>query len=232
MVLASCATHAKSNEITAIPELLAMIDIHGAIITIDAMGTQTEIARHIIKSGGDYVLALKGNQGSLHADVATWFADPGLAGISKTHRSVDDGHGRIEERTALAADTGWLAKRHPNWSKLTSIVAVKARRTNKKSGAVSCETRLYISSLPPDPEALAAAIRAHWSIENNLHWVLDVSFNEDQCRIRKDHAPQNLAIIRRIALNMLKNEPSKMPIKQKRLKAMLDTKFRSRVFAC
>lgn len=232
LVLASCATQAKSNEITAIPELLAMIDIHGAIITIDAMGTQTEIARTIITGGGDYVLALKGNQGSLHADVATWFADPGLAGISKAHSSVDDGHGRIEERTALAADAAWLAKRHPNWSKLSSIVAVRARRTNKKSGAVSCETRLYISSLPPDPEALAAAIRAHWSIENNLHWVLDVSFNEDQCRVRKDHAPQNLAIIRRIALNMLKKEPSKMPIKQKRLKAMLDTRFRSRIFAC
>jgi predicted transposase YbfD/YdcC len=232
LVLASCATRAKSNEITAIPELLAMIDIHGAIVTIDAMGTQTEIARLIIKGGGDYVLALKGNQGSLHNDVATWFADPGLAGISKAHSSVDDGHGRIETRTAFAADAGWLAKRHPNWSKLTSIVALTAQRTNKKSGAVSRETRLYISSLPPDPKALAAAIRAHWSIENNLHWTLDVAFHEDQCRIRKNHAPQNLAMIRRAALNMLKKEPSKIPIKQKRLKAMIDTKFRSLILAC
>jgi predicted transposase YbfD/YdcC len=232
LVLASCATRAKSNEITAIPELLAMIDIHGAIVTLDAMGTQTEIARLIIKGGGDYVLALKGNQGSLHDDVARWFADPGLAGISKTHRSIETGHGRIEERTVLCAGAGWLAKRHPNWSKLTSITAITAARTNKKSGAVSCETRLYISSLPPDPEALAAAIRAHWSIENNLHWTLDVTFNEDQCRIRKDHAPQNLAMIRRAALNMLKKEPSKMPIKRKRLKAMIDTKFRSLVLTC
>jgi predicted transposase YbfD/YdcC len=232
LVLASCATRAKSNEITAIPELLEMIDIHGAIVTIDAMGTQTEIARLIIKGGGDYVLALKGNQGNLHNDVATWFADPGLAGISKANSSVDDGHGRIETRTALAADAGWLAKRHPNWSKLTSIVALTAQRTNKKSGAVSRETRLYISSLPPDPEALAAAIRAHWSIENNLHWTLDVAFHEDQCRIRKDHAPQNLAMIRRAALNMLKKEPSKIPIKRKCLKAMIDTKFRSLILAC
>jgi predicted transposase YbfD/YdcC len=232
LVLASCATRAKSNEITAIPELLAMIDIHGAIVTIDAMGTQTEIARLIIKGGGDYVLALKGNQGSLHNDVAAWFADPGLAGISKAHSSVDDGHGRIETRTALAADAGWLAKRHPNWSKLTSIVALTAQRTNKKSGAVSRETRLYISSLPPDPKALAAAIRAHWSIENNLHWTLDVAFHEDQCRIRKDHAPQNLAMIRRAALNMLKKEPSKIPIKRKRLKAMIEPKFRSLILAC
>lgn len=232
LVLASCATRTKSNEITAIPELLAMIDIHGAIVTIDAMGTQTEIARLIIKGGGDYVLALKGNQGTLHADVATWFGDPGLAGISKAHRSVETGHGRLEERTVRAADAGWLAKRHPNWSKLSSIVAVTAARTNKKSGAVSCETRLYISSLPPNPEALAAAIRAHWSIENNLHWTLDVAFHEDQCRIRKDHAPQNLAMIRRVALNMLKNETSKMPIKRKRLKAMIDTKFRSLVLTC
>lgn len=232
LVLASCATQAKSNEITAIPELLEMIDIKGAIITIDAIGTQTGIAGKITRRGGDYALALKANQGSLHDDVAAWFADPGLAGISKSHTSVEGGHGRIEERTVLAADAAWLAERHPGWSKLTSIAAVSGRRTNKKSGAVSCETRLYISSLPPDPEVLASAIRAHWSIENNLHWTLDVAFNEDQCRIRKDHAPQNLAMIRRIALNMLKNEPSAMPVKQKRLKAMIDTAFRSRILAC
>jgi predicted transposase YbfD/YdcC len=232
LVLASCATCAKSNEITAIPELLKLIDIHGAIITIDAMGTQKAIARTIIKGCGDYVLALKGNQGSLHDDVAAWFADPALVEISKSYSSIETGHGRIEERTILAADAKWLAKRHPDWPSLTSIVAVRARRTNKKSGAVSCETRLYIASLPPDPEALADAIRAHWSIENNLHWTLDVAFHEDQCRIRKDHAPQNLAMIRRIALNMLKREPSKMPVKRKRLKAMLDTEFRSSIFAC
>jgi predicted transposase YbfD/YdcC len=232
LVLASCATQAKSNEITAIPALLEMIDITGAIITIDAMGTQTEIASKIIARGGDYVLALKGNQGSLHDDVATWFADPELAGISKSHTSVEGEHGRIEERTILATDAAWLAERHPNWPKLTSIAAVSTRRTNKKSGAVSCETRLYISSLPPEPKALAAAIRAHWSIENNLHWTLDVTFNEDQCRIRKDHAPQNLAMIRRVALNMLKRDLTAMAIKRKRLKALMDPAFRSRILAC
>lgn len=232
LMLASCATRAKSNEITAIPELLEMIDIHGAIVTIDAMGTQTEIAGKIIKGGGDYVLALKGNQSSLQEDVADWFADPVLAGISQVHKTVEVGHGRIEERTIRAADAGWLAERHPAWPKLTSIVAVTSRRTNKKSGEVSCETRLYISSLPPDPEALATAIRAHWSIENNLHWTLDVTFREDQCRIRKDHAPQNLANIRRFALNMLKQDPLKISIKRKRFKALINPTYRSQILAC
>jgi predicted transposase YbfD/YdcC len=111
-------------------------------------------------------------------------------------------------------------------------VAITAARTNKKSGAVSCETRLYISSLPSDPEALAAAICAHWRIENNVHWTFDVAFHEDQCRIRKDHAPQNLAKIRRAAPNMLKKEPSQIPIKRKRLKAMIHTKFRPLFLAC
>jgi predicted transposase YbfD/YdcC len=232
LVLASCATQAKSNEITAIPELLEMIDVHGAIVTIDAMGTQTAIASKIIKGGGDYVLALKGNQETLHDDVALWFADPELARGCKVHSSVESGHGRIEERTVLAADATWLAERHPGWSKLASIAAVSARITNKKSGAVSCETRLFISSLPADPEVLAASIRAHWSIENNLHWTLDVAFNEDQCRIRKDHGPQNMAMIRRLALNMLKKDPSKMSIKRKRFKAMLNTTYRSQILAC
>jgi predicted transposase YbfD/YdcC len=229
LVLASCATHAKSNEITAIPELLEMIDIHGAIITIDAMGTQTEIASKIVKGGGDYVLALKGNQGTLHEDVADWFADPGLAGISQGHTTVDIGHGRIEERTIRAADAGWLAERHPGWAKLSSIVAVTSWRTNKKTGEMSSETRLYISSLPPEPEALADAIRAHWSIETNLHWTLDVTFHEDQCRIRKDHAPQNRANIRRMALNMLKQDPEKKSIKRKRFKAFINTTYRAQI---
>jgi predicted transposase YbfD/YdcC len=232
LVLASRATQAKSNEITAIPELLEMIDIHGAIVTIDAMGTQTEIASTIIKRGGDYVLALKGNQDSLHEDATLWFADPGLAKARQVHTSIEAGHGRIEERTILAGDARWLAERHAAWAKLTSIVAITSKRTNKKSGAASCETRYYISSLPPDPQALAAAIRAHWSIENNLHWTLDVAFNEDQCRIRKDHAPQNLANIRRFALNMLKKDTSKMSIKRKRFKAMINPTYRSQILAC
>lgn len=232
LVLASCATHAKSNEITAIPELLKMIDIHGAIITIDAMGTQTEIASKIIKGGGDYVLALKGNQGTLQEDVADWFADPGLAGISQVHATVDSGHGRIEERTIRSADAGWLAERHPGWAKLSTIVAVTSRRTNKKTGEISSETRLFISSLPPEPQALADAIRAHWSIENNLHWTLDVAFREDECRIRKNHAPQNLANIRRFALNMLKQDTTKISIKRKRFKALINTKYRAQMLGC
>src|SRR5208283_4132400 len=151
---------------------------------LDAIGTQKAIA----EKQADYVLALKENQGSLHADVADFFADPALAGPCLTHRQIESGHGRIEERVARAADAAWLAERHPQWPGLRSIAAITAVRTDKKSGATSTETRLYISSPPPDPARLLAASRWHWSIENNLHWQLDVTFREDDCRTRKDHA--------------------------------------------
>jgi predicted transposase YbfD/YdcC len=191
------------------------------------MGTQKAIAARIIEKGADYVLAVKENQGALHADVEAFFADPALAGACKAHRRTDAGHGRVEERSALAADAGWLAERHPQWSKLRSIVAVACARMDKKTGATSKETRFFISSLPPDPEQLQAAVRAHWSIENNLHWTLDVTFREDDCRTRKDYSAINLASLRHAALGILKREATNIPIKRKRLKAAINPVFRT-----
>ena len=232
LVLAARAVDAKSNEITAIPGLLAMLAIEGAIVTIDAIGTQEAIARTIIGKKADYLLALKANQGSLHADVAEFFADPALASACGECRRIEAGHGRIEERKGRAADAAWLAERHPRWAGLRSIAAISATRTDKKTGATSIETRLYISSLPPDPALLLTASRSHWSIENNLHWRLDVTFREDECRIRKDCAAINLARMRHAALNFLTREPTKIPIKRKRLKAAINPQFRTVLLAC
>jgi predicted transposase YbfD/YdcC len=229
LILAQRAVDGKSNEITAIPELLDMLALEGAIVTLDAMGTQKEIAGKILAKKADYVLALKGNQASLHEDAALFFTDPVLAADCPCHQETVSGHGRIEERTVRAVDAAWLAERHPEWKGLASIVSVAARRTIKKTGQTSAETRLYISSLPPDPVRLAAAVRAHWSVENNLHWSLDVAFREDECRTRKDHSARNLAMIRRAALNLLRRQPSKLSLKRKRLKAAMSPPFRAAI---
>lgn len=231
LMLAQRAVDGKSNEITAIPELLRMLALEGAIVTIDAMGTQKQIAAEIVAKKADYVLALKANQGMLEEDAELFFADPVLTADCPGHEHTVVGHGRIEERTIRAADARWLAERHPEWQGLASIAAVTVRRTVKRTGAVSTETRLFISSLPPDPVRLAAAIRAHWSIENNLHWVLDVIFREDECRTRKDHSARNLAMIRRAVLNLLRREPSDKSLKRKRLKALMSPDFRAAVLA-
>ncbi len=232
LVLAQRAVDTKSNEITAIPALLDMLALEGAIVTIDAMGTQKEIAAKIVSKKADYVLALKGNQATLEECVELLFDDPVLAADCSCHKEEPQvGHGRIEERAICAADAAWLAERHPHWKGLASIVAVTVRRTIKKTGTVSIETRLFISSLPPDPVRLAAAVRAHWSVENNLHWVLDVAFREDECRVRKDHSARNLAMIRRAVLNMLRREPSKTSLKRKRLKALINPAYRQAVLA-
>jgi predicted transposase YbfD/YdcC len=232
LVLAARAVEGKSNEITAIPELLDMLAVEGAVITIDAMGTQKAIAAKVIEKKADYLLALKENQGALHADVAEFLADPALAADCAAQETLDAGHGRVEQRMARAADASWLAERHPQWAGLRSFAEVTRVQTDKKSGAVSKETRLYISSLPPDPSALLAASRQHWSIENNLHWTLDVAFREDECRTRKNHSPENLAILRHAALNMLKREPTKIPIKRKRVKAAINPAFRDAILKC
>ena len=230
LVIGQRAVDAKSNEITAIPDLLDALVLSGTIVTIDAMGTQKHIAAKIIDKGADYLLALKGNQGTLHNDVCDFFADPELFAECPRYDDTRAGHGRIEERTCHVADASvWLTERHPGWIGLNSIAAITATRTDKKTGQISSETRLYISSLPPDPKVILNVSRAHWSIENNLHWQLDVTFREDECRTRKDHAPLNLAILRHTSLNMLKREPSKMSIKRKRLKAAMNKVFRKSV---
>ena len=197
------AVAAKSNEITAIPKLLSRLDIAGAVVTLDAMGCQKKVARQIIQQGGDYVLSLKGNQGNLHEDVATYFSSALSPEASVT--TYDGEHGRIETRTArMSDDIDWLNERH-NWPGLQSIIAVTSKR--ETADKVTEETRYFVSSRSThDPDKLAHSIRAHWAIENNLHWVLDVSFDEDRNRTRKGHSAANLAIIRHIALNLIKKE--------------------------
>jgi predicted transposase YbfD/YdcC len=231
LVLAQCAVDGKSNEITAIPELLDMLNLKGAIVSIDAMGTQKEIVQRIVDKGADYVLALKGNQPSLHEDAALFFADPACAATCARSAETDAGHGRIEERSCRAAEAGWLAARHPGWKGLRSLAAVTARRVDKKTGGESLETRFYIASLEPDPKAILAAVRAHWGIENNLHWTMDVTFDEDRCRTRKDASPLNFAIIRHTAYNILKADKTRGSLRRKRLWACIDPTFRSSLFA-
>lgn len=233
LMLAQHAVTDKSNEITAIPELLKMLEIEGAVVTIDAMGTQKDIAARIIAKKADYLLALKGNQATLHQDVAEFFADPALLAMCQCHKDTSSGHGRIEERTCHVMDgSSWLCQRHPLWNHLRSIVQVTVARTIKKSGKSSCETRFYITSLPPDPARILDICRSHWAIENNLHWQLDVTFREDECRTRKDHSARNLATIRRAVLNLLKREPTQRPIKTKRLMAAINPDFRLAVITC
>ena len=229
-MLAQQAVDGKSNEITAIPELLDMLNLKGAIVSIDAMGTQTQIARRIVDQGADYVLALKGNQTSLHADAALFFADPLCAADCTASAETDAGHGRIEERSCHAAEAKRLAERHPDWKGLRSLAAVTARRIDKKTGGESRETRSFITSLEPDPKAILAATRAHWGVES-FHWTLDVTFDEDRCRTRKDASALNFAVIRHTGYNLLKADQTRGSLRRKRLRASIDPAFRTKLFA-
>ena len=223
LVLRQVKVDDKSNEITAIPKWLERLDIAGAIITIDAMGCQKKIAEQIVRQGGDYVLSLKGNQGSLLDDVETFFTS--ALAPNAVPVSVDGGHGRLETRTiAVTDDIGWLHERH-DWPGLNSILAVTL--CQKSGQKIREDTRYFISSLKANDQLrLANAVRAHWSIENNLHWVLDVAFDEDRNRTRQGHSAANLAVIRHIALNILKNETSrKVGIKVKRKRAGWDNDY-------
>lgn len=205
LVLAQQKVAEKSNEITAIPALLDLLDITGHTVTIDAMGCQRSIAKKIRDNGAHYVLALKGNQGTLHDDVRLFLqteaAKPVSLAIRDTCSEADAGHGRVESRRCLVSDRlDWLVQR-PEWSGLASIAMIE--ETREINGRISCERRFFISSLPADAKKIAQAVRAHWTIENALHWTLDVVFNEDNSTVRKDHAPQNMAIVRHVVLNML-----------------------------
>jgi predicted transposase YbfD/YdcC len=232
LVIGQRAVEGKSNEITAIPELLKNLVLKGAIVSIDAMGTQKAIAATIVEQEADYVLALKGNQSTLHDDVKRFFADTELAKTCTVHTTTDSGHGRIEERESRATeDIDWLRERHPAWRNLRSIAAITSTRVDKKSGSSSTETRFYITSLAADPAAILAATRAHWSIENNLHWQLDITFDEDRCRTRKDFAPLNLAIVRHVVFNLLKKDTSKLSMHRKRIMASVNPTFRTLLLA-
>jgi predicted transposase YbfD/YdcC len=212
LTLGQRAVDDKSNEITAIPELLQLLDLHGAVVTIDAMGCQKEIAAQIDASGGDYVLSLKENQPTLHAEVEALFAaalDNDFADCEHhavTTRAKGKKHGRFEARhyhvLALSEE---FRERHPQWHGLRTVALVISERQVAGQEATH-EMRYFLSSLPAKAKSLARAIRGHWGIENGLHWVLDVAFREDDSRVRKDNAPENLALLRRLAVSVLKQD--------------------------
>jgi predicted transposase YbfD/YdcC len=237
LVVGQVATDAKSNEITAIPHLLKLLALDGAIVTIDAMGCQTAIAHQIVEQGADYVLALKANHEHLHERVRRAFADADAA-VGTTlpladlavHATVEKDHGRIERRRCRAiGDPAYLAFIDPDhaWPGLKSVVCIES--TRRIGDAVSTEARHYLSSLPADAQRLQRVVRSHWGVENRLHWVLDLAFDEDRSRVRADHAPENLAIIRHLALNLLRRDPTRrVGLKNARFKAALnDTYLRS-----
>lgn len=229
LILGQLKTAEKSNEITAIPELIRILDIEGAIVTIDAMGCQKEIAATISKSKADYILALKGNHANLYEGVDAYFSDNDLLNSTVCHESeLELDHGRLEKRKCYVSDDiDWLYQRR-EWKGLKTIVAVESEVITRDSTLT--ERRYYLSSLPPDAVRIQSAIRSHWMIENSVHWLLDVSFAEDTCRVRKDHGPENLSIIRRVALNLLKKEKTcKLGIKSKRKKAGWNHKYLEKV---
>ncbi len=237
LILGQRKVNDKSNEITAIPELLDNIDVKGTIVTLDAMGCQKKIAAKIIEKEADYVLALKNNHGSLYDDVTRFFARHEALNFSnrgyvfEIDKITDADHGRIESRKiVMLSDVSWLTFDHPQWSNFKSIIMIDSTRMHKnKDTRGSSEKRYYISSLDCDAKKAAKAIRAHWSVENNLHWVMDVTFNEDKCTTRKDNAPLNFAIIKRVAFNMLKMNTTKMSLKNKRKKASWDPDFLTKI---
>jgi predicted transposase YbfD/YdcC len=209
IVLGQQKVNSKSNEIIAIPELLDMIDISGAIITIDAMGTQHEIANKIIDKQANYVLSLKGNQSGLFEAVRTAFQ---TTKVTKTITDIDSGHGRIETRTCTISNSSkwlkWVKQYYPKWSSIKSLVKIDSIREIK--GRKSLETRYYISSLKVEPEVMLNIIRQHWGVES-MHWVLDVTFGDDNSRVRKGYAPQNILTMKKAALNLLQMVKAKYP---------------------
>jgi predicted transposase YbfD/YdcC len=233
VVLGQVKVAEKSNEIIAIPKLLDMLAIEGAIVTIDAMGCQREIAKRIIDKKADYVLALKGNQGSLHKDVEVFAAEQKARNFADTTISqdtmIDGDHGRIETRTTTVMhDVGWLRQRHA-WPGLNAVVMVESRR--EVAGKTEQETRFYLTSLVMLAHLLGPVVRSHWAVENSLHWVMDMVFRDDECRVRTEHAPANFAAIKHMAQNLLRHAPGKSSLRSRRKAAGWDDDFLASLIA-
>ena len=226
LVLAQIATDAKSNEITAVPKLLEMLSLKGTIVTADALNCQRTIAQQIVDQGGDYALALKGNQGTLHDDVRTFFDDPASTAAASA-QSVDADHGRIETRTAtLSTDIEWLQRDH-HWPGLAAIgKVVRIRETASKT---TTETAYYLLSTALSSTRFNEVVREHWGVENRLHWRLDVVMNEDQDRTRLGNGPHNLAVLRHMALNIMQKDGSKASLRSKFQRAGWNDAYLSRL---
>jgi len=227
LVLGQVKVAEKSNEIIAIPKLLEMLTIEGAIVTIDAMGCQRDIAQKILDKKADYILALKGNQGSLRQDVELFATAQIANGFADTKISrattVDGDHGRIETRTTTVInDVAWLQKRHA-WPGLKAVAMIESER--EINGKTEQETRFYITSLVMEAVLLGPAIRSHWAVENSLHWVMDMMFRDDECRVRIDHAPANFTTVKHIALNLLRQASTKDSLRMRRRVAACDDDF-------
>ena len=227
LVLGQVKVAEKSNEITAIPKLLSMLAIEGAIVTIDAMGCQRDIAQKILDKKADYVLALKGNQGSLRADVELFATEQKARSFADTtitrDTTVDGDHGRIETRTTTVIhDVAWIQERH-DWPGLEAVVMVESRREiNEK---IESETRFYLTSLVMVAALMGPVVRSHWAVENSLHWVMDMVFRDDECRVRTDHAPANFTTIKHMAHNLLRTANSKDSLRLRRKVAAWDDDF-------
>jgi predicted transposase YbfD/YdcC len=233
LVLGQVRVADKSNEIVAIPKLLDLLALEGAVVTIDAIGCQREIARKILEKKADYVLALKGNQGALRDDVEVFAAEQKAKGFKDTkvtrHETVDGDHGRIETRTYTAVhDVDWLKERH-DWPGLEGVVMVESAR--EIGDKIERETRFYITSLAWLACQLGPVIRSHWAIENSLHWVMDMVFRDDECRVRTDHAPANFTTLKHIAHNLVRKAPGKDSLRLRRKTAAWDDDFLASLLA-
>jgi predicted transposase YbfD/YdcC len=238
LVLGQWEVDEKSNEITALPQILRALELSGCIVTLDAMGCQKKIAREIKEADADYVLALKGNQGTIHAEVKTFLDHtlaekkkarpkgaslPGGAAALEEFETIEKDHGRVETRRyCLSAELNWFADK-AQWEGLQTVGMVEA--TREINGETSVERRYYLSSLGLDVKTFARAVRGHWGIENKLHWIMDVAFGEDQSRARSGYAAHNLATLRRLALNLLKREKKKRSVRGKQRDAGWDNTY-------
>src|SRR4051794_29499371 len=233
LVLGQVKVADKANEIVAIPKLLDLLAIEGAIVTIDAIGCQRDIAQTILDQKADYVLALKGNQGTLREDVELFVAEQTSTGFkhaaSSQDETVDGDHGRIETRnTTVLHDVSWLQERH-DWPGLNGVVIVDSIREIGRT--IERETRLFITSLSLPAKSLAGIVRSHWAVENSLHWVMDMVFRDDECRIRTDHAPANFTTIKHMALNLTRRAPGKDSLRLRRKVAAWDEDYLASLIA-